>query len=159
MTIKAIPIGEFDFSPYGTYYNLTEDAGQVSHTKTPVYEDHMTKAPLIDTLGHLGYTIGGPAPCEVRSMEKHSHTQEAIFCMADPVVLCVAVSRGGEPPRAEDVRAVVLAPGDAVVMDREIWHDACRGLGKSAGYYYLAKAGDTPADWLPVSGGPVTVEY
>lgn len=84
MTIKAIPIGEFDFTPYGTYYNLKEDAERVSHTKTDAYEDHMTKAPLIDTLGHLGYTIGGAAPCEVRSMEKHAHTEEAIFCMAEP---------------------------------------------------------------------------
>ena len=39
MTIKAIPIGEFDFSPYGTYYNLKEDAERVSHTKTEVYEE------------------------------------------------------------------------------------------------------------------------
>ena len=34
MTIKAIPIGEFDFTPYGTYYNLKEDAERVSHTRT-----------------------------------------------------------------------------------------------------------------------------
>ncbi|GKH47747.1 ureidoglycolate lyase [Anaerotruncus massiliensis (ex Togo et al. 2019)] len=159
MTIKAIPIGEFDFTPYGTYYNLKEDAERVSHTKTDAYEDHMTKAPLIDTPGHLGYTIGGAAPCEVRSMEKHAHTEEAIFCMAEPVILCVALPHGGEPPRAEDVRAVLLSPGEAAVMAREVWHDACRGLGKPAGYYYLAKAGERPADWLPVSGGPVALEY
>lgn len=144
MTIKAIPIGEFDFTPYGTYYNLKEDAERVSHTKTDAYEDHMTKAPLIDTLGHLGYTIGGAAPCEVRSMEKHAHTEEAIFCMAEPVILCVALPHGGEPPRAEDVCAVLLSPGEAAVMAREVWHDACRGLGKPAGYYYLAKAGERP---------------
>ena len=111
MTIKAIPIGEFDFTPYGTYYNLKEDAERVSHTKTDAYEDHMTKAPLIDTLGHLGYTIGGAAPCEVRSMEKHARAEEAIFCMAEPVILCVALPHGGEPPRAEDVCAVLLSPG------------------------------------------------
>ena len=92
-------------------------------------------------------------------MEKHAHTEEAIFCMAEPVILCVALARGGEPPRAEDVRAVLLSPGEAAVMAREVWHDACRGLGKPAGYYYLAKAGERPADWLPVSGGPVALEY
>ena len=73
--------------------------------------------------------------------------------------LTLALARGGEPPRAEDVRAVLLSPGEAAVMAREVWHDACRGLGKPAGYYYLAKAGERPADWLPVSGGPVALEY
>lgn len=58
----------------------------------------MTKTPLIDTPGQLGYTIGMDAPYVVKAMEKHDHTQEALFCAADPVVLCVAKSRGMSRP-------------------------------------------------------------
>lgn len=158
MFIKPVPIKEFDFSQYGIYYDMLNAKMGVSHSKTEVYEDHMTKTPLIDTMGHLGLTIGSKAPYTIRSMEKHNHTQEAIFCAGEPIILCFAASQGEEPPKASDVRAVILEPGDAVVMDRNIWHDACHGLGKSTPYYYLATAGLHPADWLEIADEPVVVE-
>lgn len=159
MILKAIPVKEFDFTPYGTYYDLISDPHKVSHSVTPQYSDHMTKQPLIDTLGNLGYTIGSAAPYCIGSMEKHPQTQEALFCMAEPIVLCVALSKGDKPPHAEDVRALLLFPGEAVVLNRLVWHDACRGLGKSAGYYYLAKAGEQPAVWQVVEGERIDVTF
>lgn len=84
MNIPLIPARDFDFSPYGVYYDLVRDPILMRHTHTEAYEDHMTDRPLIDTLGHLGYTIGAASPYTVASMEKHDHTQEAIFCMQNP---------------------------------------------------------------------------
>ena len=157
--LMAVPIRDFDFTSYGTYYRMPDACEGVSHTLAAAYEDHMTRSPLIDTPAHLGLTFGAAAPCAVTSMEKHSHTQEAILCMAEPVILCVAASDGGAPPRAYDLRAVILYPGDVAVMDREVWHDACRGLGRRAGYYYLATAGKQPAVWVDIQDGPVTLSY
>ena len=54
---------------------------------------------------------------------------------------------------------MILYPGDVAVMDREVWHDACRGLGRRAGYYYLATAGKQPAVWVDIQDGPVTLSY
>ena len=67
------------------------------------------------------------------------------------------------PPQAEDVRAVILRAGDVVVLNRGIWHDACRGLGRPSAYYYLASCdqgkpghvvfipvGDAVYDLIPV---------
>ena len=116
--LMAVPIRDFDFTSYGTYYRMPDACEGVSHTLAAAYEDHMTRSPLIDTPAHLGLTFGAAAPCPVTSMEKHSHTQEAILCMAEPVILCVAASNGGAPPRACDLRAVILYPGDVAVMDR-----------------------------------------
>lgn len=155
MIIHAVDIREFDFGDYGIHYNMLSDRERVMHSSTVSYEDHMTCQPLLDTPGHLGYTVGQRAPYTVHSMEKHEHTMEAVFCAADPIVLCVAASRGGMPPRAEDVRAVILRPGDVAVLKRGIWHDACHGLGRQAAYYYLASRGEKPAVWVEVEGEAV----
>ena len=157
MQLKAVPIRDFDFTPYGRYYSMPDAQEGVSHTLAAAYEDHMTRSPLIDTPSHLGLTFGAAAPCAVTSMEKHSHTQEAILCMAEPVILCVAASDGDAPPRACDLRAVILYPGDVVVMDRNVWHDACRALDAPTFYYFLSLETDEPAVFQPLDGGPVEI--
>ena len=158
MILKAVDIREFDFTGYGTYYNMTGDRERVYRTLGEEFEDYMTRTPLIDTPGHLGYTVGMGAPYVLKAMEKHDHTQEALFCAADPVILCVAKAREDEPPLAEDVRALILNPGDVAVLDRNIWHDACHGIGKRTAYYYLASQGPAPALWVRVAGGRVLVQ-
>lgn len=155
MIIHAVEIGEFDFSEYGIHYHMIYDKERVMHSSAASYEDHMTCLPVLDTPAHLGYTVGQPAPCTVRSMEKHEHTMEAVFCTKDPIVLCVAASRADMPPQAEDVRALILRPGDVAVLKRGIWHDACHGLGRPAAYYYLASRGGKPAVWVEVEGEAV----
>lgn len=159
MNVHAVEINEFDFTEYGIYYNMLEDQHNILHSKTDVYEDHMTCFPLIDTPGHLGYTIAQSAPYVIKSMEKHDHTMEALFCTADPIIVCFAKSHGETPPRAEDVRAVVLRKGDVLVLARNIWHDACHGMGVPTAYYYLASRGAGPAAWVDVTGEKLTVTY
>lgn len=155
MIIRAVEIREFDFADYGIHYNMLRDRENVIHSRGVSYEDYMTCLPLLDTPGHLGYTVGQRTPYTLHSMEKHEHTMEAVFCEAAPIVLCVAASCGDMPPRAEDVRAVILRPGDVAVLKRGIWHDACHGLGRQTAYYYLASKGKTPAVWVEVEGEAV----
>lgn len=159
MTVTAVEIKDFNFTQYGIYYNMLEDQQNIMHCKTDVFEDHMTRLPLIDTPGHLGYTIGQSAPYVLKSMEKHDHTREALFCMSEPIVVCFAKSHGALPPQAEDVRAVILRQGDVIVLERNIWHDACHGLGRPAPYYYLASRGTNPAKWVDIEKKEVKVIY
>lgn len=147
MKLVAKKINRTDFAPYGTYYSMYDAAEGVSHTRGDSYEDHMTRRPLIDTFAHLGLTVGSGAPCRIISMEKHSHTQEAILCMAEPIIFCVAAYHGDAAPRAADLRAFLMEPGDIAVIEREVWHDACHGLGHSASYYWVALAGESAAVW------------
>ena len=152
MKIVARRICETDFSPFGSYYNMYEARESVCHSSGDAFADHMTRKPIVDTSAHLGLTVGSKAPCKVISMEKHSHTQEAILCMADPIIFCVALSHGDAAPKAEDLRAFLMQPGDVAVIEREIWHDACHGLDHDAAYYWLALAGKAPAKWQKVDG-------
>ena len=69
MILKAVDIREFDFTGYGTYYNMTGDRERVYRTLGEEFEDYMTRTPLIDTPGHLGYTVGMGAPYVLKAME------------------------------------------------------------------------------------------
>ena len=159
MIVTALEIKEFNFTEYGIYYNMLEDKQNIMHCKTDVFEDHMTRHPLIDTPGHLGYTIGQSAPYILRLMEKHDHTREALFCTSEPIIVCLAKSRDELPPQAEDVHAVILRQGDVIVLERNIWHDAGHGMGRPASYYYLASRGIDPAKWVNVEGDEIKVKY
>lgn len=159
MILKATRVNKIDFQKYGYYFNMREDQENVVRSETENFIDHMTKKPLIDTLGHLGYTIGGQAPYIMSRMEKHSHTQEALFCAADPIIVCVAISKDNNVPKSKDIRAFILEQGDVIILDREVWHDAGHGLGRATGYYYLASAGETLAEWIQVEGEEVSVEF
>ena len=156
--IKAVPIRMVDFSKYGRYYNMRKENDHISYTKTQEFEDHMIKVPLIDTVAQLGYTEAQAAPCIVSKMEKHDHTEEAIICGADPIILCVAEDNGKGYPEADRICAVILNPGEVAVMNRNVWHDACHGLEKKSGYYYIATAGKKPAEWIEIFEKEVVVE-
>jgi ureidoglycolate lyase len=43
------------------------------------------------------------------------------------------------------------------VINRGIWHDACRGLDRETHYYFLSLETDEPAVFQPLDGGAVTV--
>ena len=152
MKVTARKINAKDFAPFGKYYNMYQSEQEIAHTKGDSFEDHMTRFPVVDTCAHLGLTVGSAAPCVIVSMEKHSHTQEAILCMRDPILFCVAASNGDAAPRSEDIRAFLMEPGDLAIIEREVWHDACHGLGREAAYYWLALAGKALAVWEKVVG-------
>ena len=159
MTIKAKRVNKENFEKYGFYYNMKEDRENVIYSKADSYKDYMTKKPLIDTLGHLGFTIGSKAPYTISSMEKHDHTQEAIFCLKAPIILCVATSSENTEPKSEDIEAFILKEEDVIVLERNTWHDACHGLSKKTEYCYLATAGKHPAKWFHLCGEEVLVTY
>ncbi|MDL2293305.1 ureidoglycolate lyase [Ruminococcaceae bacterium OttesenSCG-928-D13] len=133
-------ITSIDFSAYGTLYNMTDggvSTGNVNHWSGPGYEDINTTGPLIDTLGYLGHTRGSGTPFTVEAMERHMHTQEALFCTNQPIVFAVA-AYSADPPRVEDIVPVILRPGYTAVLHRGTWHSSAHGLDGEAWYHYLA---------------------
>ncbi|WP_318615488.1 ureidoglycolate lyase [Sporosarcina sp. YIM B06819] len=155
MKIKAVPISSIDFSPYGKYYNMKSESSNVVRSKGDGWEDCMTDSPLINSQGSLGLTVGSPLPSKTTKMERHLHSEEALFCMSNPIVLAIANSGNKEQPMAEDIKAIIISPGEVIVLDKGIWHDACHGIDMSVPYYWFATVVDTPTEWVAISGGPV----
>ena len=155
--VRAAPLAEVDFTPFGRHVRLAEGGAGVVSARGDGWTDLATKHPLLGMPPHLGLTVGSPAPFVTRRMERHLLTEEAILCTDAPIVLAVAPASAADAPAAADVRAVVLEPGDVVVLAEGTWHDACHGVRGEARYYWLARevAGDTV--WVDLVNGPVEV--
>ena len=159
MTIRVEPIAPDAFAPFGRVFEIgasdnLDDA--IVRTDGPGWADAYTHDPLLATNASLGMTRAGGTPFEVRQMERHPNTQEAIFCADAPIVLVVAEAGSAAHPDASDLRAFSIEPGTVAVMRPGTWHDACRGLHGPTAYYWMATV-RTGTEWRDVSGGPVPV--
>lgn len=157
MKIIAQPVSSIDFSEYGKYYNMSSHPYNVVLSEGDGWKDSMTNEPLIDTEGSLGLTVGSPLPSKTYKMERHLHTKEALFCTSEPIVLAIANSKDSERPRAEDIKAIIINPGDVVVLNEGIWHDACHGIESVVPYYWFAQVLDSPTEWVEIENGPVKI--
>lgn len=154
--IKAVPITSENFAPYGNYYNL--------HDKEPkMTEDciiKMTDNQIIDYPMNLGITFCKAGDFDSVSMERHFKSEEVQFCGDAEMVLTVAASDPEQYPRSEDVQAFILKPGDVVVFNKGIWHDANHGVSKDTMYYFLCKSAEDDQrelEWVEVRPEPVHV--
>ena len=165
--MKKIPVSidKIDFSPYGCVYNLKEAGGmgEVIRSEGTDYKDGYTKNPVIDRCGSLGMTISHPVPFVAEEMERHLHTQEALFGTGEPIVFLVApaseeAERLQKGPDAKDTVAIILNPGQVAVLDRGVWHSPAHGLNTETSYYWMAEAyDDDPTVWRKIENGPVSV--
>ena len=158
MTLRAIPLTAEAFAPFGRVFDLTGIPGEgVMPMPGEGWRDSYTLAPLIDGPAHLGMTQGPSAPWDCRLMERHPRTEEALFCAGTAIVLAVAPAGPAPAPLAQTLRAFLIRPGQVAVMNRGVWHDACRGHQAPTPYYWMATCGLGPDPWVQVSGGPVRV--
>ena len=156
MKIKAVRATEENFKPYGRVFQIQKGPGR---TGTGGWHAWMSPEDILDDVANFGITRVTGGDFAVDSMESHPRTQEALFPGNGPIVLAVAdtdpSSKGAKP---EDIRAFIIEPGCAVVLDRGIWHDACRHAGEGECFYYFLAHSLDPAVFIPVDGEPVQVE-
>ena len=154
----AIPSGDADLSQYGRYVNLSSDGPDVTGTAGPDFDDRYTHDALIDVPGHLGLTFGPCLPADVHRMERHHHTAEAVFCLDRPVILPIATPTRAQP-RTIDVQALLITPGECVILNPGVWHAPCIGIDGPSAYYWLAAVDNAvPDDWIELDNGPVAIE-
>lgn len=156
MTIKAIPVNEENFKPFGKYTKVMKGKGR---TGTGGWECWMTSGLCMDHVASIGYTKVAGMPFEVDSMEAHNLTTEMLLCGDKPMVLAVADSdpfAGGA--KADSICAFIISPGEFVVLNKGIWHDACRSAEGDSCYYYFMAHDLEPAEFVPIIGDPVKVE-
>lgn len=159
--MKPIDITKIDYSKFGTLYNLGENGMDTNNTNLSTgdgFFDCDTNRPLLDTLGSLGMTRGCGTPCHVSEMERHEHTQEALFCTDAPIVFCVA-SPALEQPIASKIIPVILNPGFVFVLDRKVWHSSAHGINADVYYHWMALVyKNEPTTWINIAGGGIDLE-
>ncbi|GGK02352.1 hypothetical protein GCM10007063_25840 [Lentibacillus kapialis] len=159
LNINATQVTSENFSKYGTYYNMKNGTKDVISTEGEGFSDVRTTHPLIDTVGNLGFTLGSPLPAKIHTMERHLHTQEALFCLSDPFVITVAKSDENDYPSTESAEAFIVRPGEVVVLKKGVWHDACHGLKDEVYYYWMAlEREEIVNEWIVIVPEPVLVD-
>jgi len=155
MKIYPQKINFQNFAPYGTVYDLKKDSDDVIVYRTQTFVDRMIEiSPFGEEVIHLGMTEGLAAPCTIRTMEIHPNTEEVILCIEEPVILCVALWNGKAYPTETDIRAFELHQGQVAVLKKNVWHDACHGIGRKTYYCWFAKACSEGLGWVNVHGSP-----
>ncbi len=157
MTIKAMPVTEENFKRFGVYTKVIKGEGR---TGAGGWRAWMTPDVAMDQVAHFGMTKVAGMPFEVDKMERHTKTKELLICGDKPMVLALAdtdpMSSGA---KAEDIAAFLIQPGEFVVIDKGIWHDACRSAqGDGCYYYFLSLETDEKAVFTDIIGEPVRVE-
>jgi ureidoglycolate lyase len=77
---------------------------------------------------------------EITGMERHLRTPEILIPIDAPFTLPLLLEGEGET-RAE---AFQCSPGEAVVVDKGVWHGACLPLGKTQSSYFVIFRKGTP---------------
>ena len=156
-----IPATKENFARFGRVFHLGNPDlrdENVQHSTGDGWQDWYSRAPLIDGKPSLGMTSTGSLPYHAERMERHEHTQEALFCIEDPIVLVVAPGDETPYPRASQTKAFSIDTGMVAVLNRGVWHDACRGLIRPCRYHWMAVCTGSPSVWTEISGGPVRIE-
>jgi ureidoglycolate lyase len=160
-TKKPIEVFDIDFEPYGILFNMTntgKGTGNVNQWDGPDWHDTNTMFPLIDTLGYLGRVLGTGSPVVVTEMERHLHTQEALFPTDQPIIFAIAAA-SDDAPHIENITPVILRPGYVAVLHRGTWHSSAHGVDGDAYYHYLALVyTNEPTTFASITGGPLEVE-
>lgn len=158
-TLIPIQIDENNFSEYGELIDLsTNGTGtNVKKSSGSGYTDSYSIKPLIDRPGSLGMTYTQSLPYSIESIERHMHTEEAMFCISEPIAFLVANSSFGEP-EVEHMKAFYLTPGQVVVLKPGVWHSPALGMNKPTNYYWMAEAyDDEPSVWADIKNGPIKI--
>ena len=158
-TIVAIAPDPAAFAPFGRVLALgSDEQPDLVVTRRFEWTDAHTRETVTRETPSLGMTSAPGSPFASSVMERHENVEEALLPAGSALVLVVAPPTRDEAPHARDVRAFVVPPGTAVVLDPGVWHDACRGVDGPTSYYWLASCADAGSSpWTPIEGGPVDV--
>ena len=154
--IKAQPLTKETFAPFGRYTNMFEER----KAQSPDFESYMVEELHMRGQTKIGITICQPGDFDSISMERHFLTEEALFCGDADTVLTVANSDPEGAPKADDVTAFYMRPGDLVVLNKEIWHDANHGVDTETMYYFMiSDSEDDPREieFVTIEPNPVHV--
>ncbi len=160
-TIKANAATKENFAKFGTFYSIKNEG---SFREDDGFKAWMAPEMKVGIKATFGFTVCDPGEFECDSMERHLANEEALVCGDAPMVVTVADSDPMGQPKEEDIMAFIVNPGDYVVLNRGIWHDANHGVDKKTYYYWISQVqadidDPTSIDFIDVVPAPVKVTF
>ena len=121
-TIKAIPITDENFRPYGTFASMLDPKGNCFPGDATFYPDQVTLGmPGGSPVALSPLTVKKPERMIVTEAEYHNYTGEGVFVLDDDAVIHVA------PPSnhvivPEKTEAFIVPRGTLVKLNTGVWH-------------------------------------
>jgi ureidoglycolate lyase len=150
--IEAVPLAAAAIAGLGTVVERPPRPPDASEEGF----DWWAEGALLDDAG--AYALGvlelRPAPLQAAWAERHARSREAVVALAGRCVLYAAAA-DAQPPAG--LRAVVLEPGQAVVLERGVWHGAPLALDPGARALVVLRRGTGASDTELVRFEPIEV--
>ena len=132
MRIKACQVTAKKFSPYGKVVSTPRGKPTSQAAEYKFWSDIAHYAIEGDT--EIGIcTVYKQRKAEIVGMERHIQTPEILIPIDAPFVLPLLLD-GERDTRA---KAFQVNPGEAVVVQRGVWHGACLPVGKKESSYFV----------------------
>ena len=120
-TIKAEPITNEAFAPFGQFYNMLDPKGHpLCGELHSYYPDRLTAA-AFKNVGYSPIAVKKPAEYVITAQEYHNTTWEMILPLNDDMLLHVAPASAGVSVN-EQAKAFIVPKGTLVKINAAIWH-------------------------------------
>ena len=129
MTIKAVPITNENFRPYGSFASMLEPSGNCFPGDATFFPDQVEMC-VHGAVTFSPLTVKKPDRMIVTQAEYHDHTAEGVFVIDDDAIIHVA------PPSnrvivPEKTEAFIVPKGTLVKLNTGVWHLAALPVNKA----------------------------
>lgn len=120
-TIKAEPITNETFAPFGQFYTMDKPEGYALCGEIHKFYPDRVNADSTHRVGYSPIVVKKPEKMVITQQEYHTTTWEMILPMDDDMILHVAPASAGTP--VTDLAKAFIVPKHTLVkMNAAIWH-------------------------------------
>lgn len=120
-TVKALPITNEAFAPFGQFYHMAAPAGYALCGELHKFFPDRMVADSQHRIGFSPILVKKPDRMIITQQEYHTTTWEMILPLNDDMILHVAPASAGTPV-TELAQAFIVPKGTLVKMNTAIWH-------------------------------------
>ena len=124
-TLKAVPVTQENFAPFGYLANITDPGDAYGMGEYPsTFHRDMVLVPNASTAPTaFGSLKVGKRDMIVKDVEYHSDALEVMMPLDDDMVMYAGPANGGEP-ELDKLEAFIIPAGTMVVFRAGAWHGA-----------------------------------
>lgn len=161
MLMKPQELHGFDFTHYGRFLSRPEDHPPVLDTGYSLCWSQEYTFPMGEMRFGVEQVRYRPS-LSLTQMEQHRESKELVICGDKPVVIFLCLPRDKsnlhEAPFLEDIVALILRPGDVIVLDEYVWHSGCMPLEEDTFYLFAYRVRDEALYWVDIEHGSAELE-
>ena len=120
-TIKAIPLNNQDFAPFGQFYTMDKPQGYSLNGELHSFFPDRLVADSNHRVGYSPITVRKPEKMVITQQEYHTTTWEMILPLNDDMILHCAPASAGVPV-TDHAMAFIVPKNTLVKMNTAIWH-------------------------------------